>query len=93
MGELQPPNTTLHMMRPGEDVKKPAITGAPEKMPIMVQRWPPHVMGRACHHAERQHHQREDRQQVDQAPGAPDAVGRGLQEALSATISVSVTHA
>ena len=35
----QPPNTTLCMMRPGTNVKRPAITSAPKKRPSMVERW------------------------------------------------------
>src|SRR5262249_27833884 len=33
---LQPPNTTLCMMRPGTSVKRPAITSAPQNRPIIV---------------------------------------------------------
>ena len=83
----QPPNRTLCMMRPGTNVKRPAITSAPRNSPIMVERWRCTAWRCACQTPERQHHQREDRQQVDGAPRAPEPRSC-TQNELMATTSI-----
>ena len=60
------------MMRPGTNVKRPAITSAPRYSPIMVERWRDTAWRVRGPEPERQHHQREDRQQVDGAPRPPE---------------------
>ena len=52
------------MMRPGINANRPAMISAPPNSPIMVR------LCRAArgNHADNEHDQREDRQQVDRAP-------------------------
>ena len=71
------------MMRPGTNVKSPAITSAPEKMPIIVKRW----RRTRVPNADRHRGQREDREQMDRAPGAQTRKS-WIQNELMATNSI-----
>ena len=85
------PIATACMMRPGRNVKAPAITSAPKKMAIMTRRFFLHRMPARMPNGEREHDQRENRQQVNGTPRPPELIS-WMKKALTLTSVISPTQ-
>ena len=80
------------MMRPGTKVNSPAIKRAPAKMLDHGAPMTADIVAMGGPDRERQHHQREDRQEMDRTPDAPHSELLEIQNELKPTIAIRVTH-